>query len=69
MHSSDLLRKPAIVIANKVDLLTCAGNEVVQAVRCTTELPVYTISAKTGAGIDAVRHALLHMSRKQGVND
>ena len=62
MHSSDLLHKPAIVIANKMDLLNCAGDEVVQAVRCTTDLPVFTISAKTGAGIDAVRQALLHMS-------
>ena len=69
MHSFDLLRKPAVVIANKMDLLKCAGNEVVQAVRCTTELPVFTISAKTGAGVDAVRQALLHMSRKQGVNN
>ena len=62
MHSPDLLRKPAMVIANKMDLLACGGKEIVQAVRRSTHLPVYTISAQMGDNVDAVRQALLHMS-------
>ena len=65
MHSLDLLRKPAIVIANKMDLVMCDGTELVEAVRHSTELPVFIISAQTGDGVDAVRQALLDMSSQQ----
>ena len=59
MYSEDLKEKPAMVIANKVDLLQDEAEVIIAELQSSTELLVIGVSAQCGRGVDAVRRALL----------
>jgi GTP-binding protein len=56
LHEADLVRRPSLVVANKMDLPEAAAN--LAAFRKRTGVEPTPVSAVTGAGIDDVRRAL-----------
>ena len=59
-YSSRLLEKPALVVANKMDLLDGGDHkDVVRELQSSTDMNVIAISARGGEGVDDVRQALM----------
>ena len=58
----DLLSRPCIVVANKVDACVDAG-AALEALKAATLLPILPVSARQSAGLERLRNALRALSR------
>ncbi|MCK5833830.1 hypothetical protein KAH81_09215, partial [bacterium] len=64
LHNKELMSRPAILLANKMDMPNAANN-LAEFKRKTKTDPIQ-VSAETGKGIDEFKNALHTLCKQQG---